>query len=88
LDENINQLHCNDLDASRAQKKGGNHYNYMSDICIDVENGFIRRFAVLLANILIGGSCLRGRVLCYFLNLGALQIAYTKRKAVITNFAM
>ena len=32
-------------------KNGVNHYGYKNNICIDVEHGFIRRYAVTPANI-------------------------------------
>ena len=33
------------------KKNGVNHYGYKNNICIDVEHGFIRRYAVTAANI-------------------------------------
>ena len=51
LDENPNRLQQKELDARWVQKNGVNHYGYKNNICIDVEHGFIRRYAVTPANI-------------------------------------
>ena len=40
-----------DLDARWVKKNGVNHYGYKNSICIDVDQGFIRRYAVTPANI-------------------------------------
>lgn len=39
------------MDARWVQENGDNHYVYKNNICIDVEHGFIRRYAVTPANI-------------------------------------
>jgi IS5 family transposase len=39
------------LDARWVPKNGVNHYGYKNNICIDVEHGFIRHYAVTPANI-------------------------------------
>ena len=50
-DENPDRLRQKDLDARWAKKNGVNHYGYKNSICIDVDHGFIRRYAVTPANI-------------------------------------
>ena len=50
-DENPERLRQKDLDARWVQKNGINHYGYKNSICIDVEHGFIRRYAVTPANV-------------------------------------
>lgn len=50
-DENPDRLQQKDLDARWVKKNGINHYGYKNNICIDVEHGFIRRYAVTPANI-------------------------------------
>ena len=40
-----------DLDARWVKKNGISHYGYKNSICIDVEHGFIRRYAITPANI-------------------------------------
>ena len=40
-----------DLDARWTQKNGLSYYGYKNSICIDVDHGFIRRYAVTPANI-------------------------------------
>lgn len=40
-----------DLDARWAKKNGINHYGYKNSICVDVEHGFIRRYAYTPANV-------------------------------------
>jgi len=39
------------LDARWVTKKGIIHYGYKNNICIDVNHGFIRRYALIPANI-------------------------------------
>lgn len=51
-DENTKQLQQRDLDARWAQMNGVNHYGCKNNICIDLEHGFISRYAVTPANIL------------------------------------
>jgi len=43
-------LQQRDLEARLVKKNGVNHHGYKNYICIDVEHGFIRRFAVTPAN--------------------------------------
>ena len=50
-DGNPNRLQQKDLDARWVQKNGVNHYGCKNNICINVEHGFIRRYAVTPANI-------------------------------------
>ena len=50
-DENPDRLRQKDLDARWVQKNGINYYGYKNSICIDVDHGFIRRYAVTPANI-------------------------------------
>ena len=50
-DENLDRLQQKDLDAHWVKKNGVNHYGYKNSICIDVDHGFIRRYAVTPANI-------------------------------------
>ncbi|MFM9100456.1 MAG: transposase [Cyanobium sp.] len=40
-----------DLDALWVKKNGVSHYGYKNSICIDVDHGFIRRYAVTPDNI-------------------------------------
>jgi IS5 family transposase len=40
-----------DLDARWTKKNGINYYGYKNNIYIDVDHGFIRRYAVTAANI-------------------------------------
>lgn len=46
-----NRMHQRDLDARWAKKNGTSHYRYKNIICIDVTHGFIRRYAVIPANL-------------------------------------
>mgnify|MGYP003335027914 FL=1 len=50
-DENADRLRQKDLDARWVKKNGINHYGYKNSICIDVDHGFIRRYAVTPANV-------------------------------------
>lgn len=50
-EENPDRLRQKDLDARWVKKNGVNHYGYKNSICIDVDHGFIRRYAVTPANI-------------------------------------
>ena len=50
-DQNSDRLRQKDLDARWVKKNGINHYGYKNSICIDVDHGFIRRYAVTPANI-------------------------------------
>ena len=50
-DENPDRLQQKDLNARKVKKDGINHYGYKNNICIDMEHGFIRRYAVTPANI-------------------------------------
>lgn len=50
-DDNPDRLQQKDLDARWVKKNGINHYGYKNSICIDVDHGFIRRYAVTPANI-------------------------------------
>jgi len=50
-DEKPERLRQKDLDARWCKKNGISYYGYKNSICIDVEHGFIRRYAVTPANI-------------------------------------
>jgi IS5 family transposase len=50
-DENPDRLQQKDLDARWTKKNGLSYYGYKNSICIDVDHGFIRRYAVTPANI-------------------------------------
>jgi IS5 family transposase len=50
-DENADRLQQKDLDARWTKKNGISYYGYKNSICIDVDHGFIRRYAVTPANI-------------------------------------
>jgi IS5 family transposase len=50
-DENLDRLRQKDLDARWTKKNDINYYGYKNSICIDVDHGFIRRYAVTPANI-------------------------------------
>ena len=50
-DENQDRLRQKDLDARWTKKNGISYYGYKNSICIDVDHGFIRRYAVTPANI-------------------------------------
>ena len=50
-DENPDRLQQKDLDARWTKKHGISYYGYKNSICIDVDHGFIRRYAVTPANI-------------------------------------
>ena len=50
-DENLNRLQQRVLDARWVKKNGINHHVYKNNICIDVEHGFIKRYAVTPTNI-------------------------------------
>jgi IS5 family transposase len=50
-DENPDRLQQKDLDARWVKKNGMSYYGYKNSICIDVDHGFIRRYAVTPANI-------------------------------------
>ena len=50
-DKNPDRLRQKDLDARWVKKNGVNHYGYKNSICIDVDQGFIRRYAVTSANV-------------------------------------
>jgi IS5 family transposase len=50
-DENPDRLRQKDLDARWVKKNGVSHYGYKNSICVDVDHGFIRRYAVTAANI-------------------------------------
>jgi len=50
-EENQDRLRQKDLDARWTIKNGISHYGYKNSICIDVDHGFIRRYAVTPANI-------------------------------------
>jgi len=45
-EENPDRLQQKDLDTRWVKKNGINHYGYKNRFCIDVEHGFIRRYAV------------------------------------------
>lgn len=49
--ENADRLQQKDLDARWVKKNGINYYGYKNSICVDVDHGFIRRYAVTPANI-------------------------------------
>jgi IS5 family transposase len=49
--ENPDRLQQKDLDARWVKKNGINYYGYKNSICIDVDHGFIRRYAVTPANV-------------------------------------
>jgi IS5 family transposase len=50
-DENPDRLQQKDLDARWVKKNGISHYDYKYSICIHVDHGFIRRFAITPANV-------------------------------------
>ena len=50
-DKNPDRLRQKDLDARWVKKNDTNYYGYKNSICIDVDHGFIRRYAVTPANI-------------------------------------
>jgi IS5 family transposase len=50
-DENPDRLQHKDLDARWVKKNGISYYGDKNSICIDVDHGFIRRYAVTSANI-------------------------------------
>jgi len=50
-DKNPDRLRQKDLDARWVKKNDINYYGYKNSICIDVDHGFIRRYAVTPANI-------------------------------------
>ena len=50
-DDNADRLQQKDLDARWVKKNGISHYGYKNSICVDVDHGFIRRYAVTPANI-------------------------------------
>ena len=50
-DKNPDRLRQKDLDARWFKKNDINYYGYKNSICIDVDHGFIRRYAVTPANI-------------------------------------
>lgn len=50
-DKNPDRLRQKDLDARWVKKNDINYYGYKNNICIDVDHGFIRRYAVTPANI-------------------------------------
>jgi IS5 family transposase len=50
-DENPDPMQQKDLDARWVKKNGISFFGYMNSICIDVDHGFIRRYAVTPANI-------------------------------------
>jgi len=50
-DENPDGLRQRDLDARWVKKNGINYYGYKDIICIDVNHGFMCRYAVTPANI-------------------------------------
>jgi IS5 family transposase len=49
--ENPDLSQQKDLDARWTKKNGLSYYGYKNSICIDVDHGFIRRYAVTHANI-------------------------------------
>ena len=51
LDENPDRLQQIDLGARWFKKNGINYYGYKNSICIDIDHGFIRRYAVTPANV-------------------------------------
>ena len=50
-DVNQDRLQQKDLDARWVKKNGINYFGYKNSICIDVDHGFIRRYAVTPASI-------------------------------------
>lgn len=50
-DENPNRLQQKDLDARWTKKNNINYYGYKSSICVDVDHGFIRFYAITPANV-------------------------------------
>ena len=50
-DKKPDRLRQKDLDARWVKKNDINYYGYKNSICIDVDHGFIRRYAVTPANI-------------------------------------
>ena len=50
-DENQDRLQQKDLDARWVKKNSINYFGYKSSICIDVDHGFIRRYAITPANV-------------------------------------
>ncbi|WP_255003193.1 IS5 family transposase [Cyanobium sp. HWJ4-Hawea] len=50
-EEKPNRLQQKDLDARWVKKNGVNHFGYKNSICIDVDHGFIRRYAITTASI-------------------------------------
>jgi IS5 family transposase len=50
-DKNPDRLRQKDLDARWVKKNDINYYGYKNSVCIDVDHGFIRRYAVTPANI-------------------------------------
>jgi len=50
-DKNPDRLRQKDLDARWVKKNDISYYGYKNSICIDVDHGFIRRYAVTPANI-------------------------------------
>ena len=50
-DENLDRLQQKDLDARWTIKNGIGYYGYKNSICIDIDHGFIRRYAVIPANV-------------------------------------
>ena len=50
-DENPDRLQQKELDARWTIKNGISYYGYKNSICIDVDHGFIRRYAVTSTNI-------------------------------------
>ena len=49
-DQNPNRLQQKDLDARWTQKNDINHFGYKNNICIDVDHGLMRCYALTLAN--------------------------------------
>ena len=50
-DENLDQLRQKDLDTRWVKKNGARHYGRKNSISVDVDHGFIRRYAVTPVNI-------------------------------------
>ena len=50
-DEKSDRLQQKDLNARWTNKNGLSYFGYKNSICIDVDHGFIRRYAVIPANI-------------------------------------
>jgi len=50
-DENPNRLQQKDLDARWTKKNNINYYGCKSSICVDVDHGFIRFYAITPANV-------------------------------------